>query len=171
MNTSRLPCRLPLPARLRSLLVSLAGAASLMMPAGARADVYVIAHVDTPQRTMTEKQAIDLFMGRKRAYDNGDVAFVFDLPREHAVRLAFYRSLTGMTPAQINSYWSRLMFTGQTMPPQALLDERAMTDMVKRNPSALGYVGTEPTDKNVRVMFVLKDKTVGSKDPKWRPNA
>jgi ABC-type phosphate transport system substrate-binding protein len=144
--------------RFNILPALLGGLAALALSAAARADVFVIAHTDNPQKALTEKEAVDLFMGRRRAFTNGDFALVFDLPREHPVRAAFYRSLTGMTPAQINSYWSRLMFTGQTMPPQALPDERAVIELVKRNPSALGYVGAEPADKSVRVVLVLKDK-------------
>ncbi len=150
--------RLPLRAW---LLVALACA-----PLAARAgDIFVIAHAQNPQKALTQKETVDLFMGRKRAFENGDFVLTFDLPREHSVRGAFYQSLTGMSPAQINSYWSRLMFTGQTMPPQALPNEQAVVDVVRRNPSALGYVGGAPADKGVRVLFVLKE-AAPTKEPK-----
>lgn len=95
-------------------------------------------------------------MGRRRAFDNGDFALVFDLPRGAETRDAFYLSLTGMSPAQVNSYWSRLMFSGQSMPPQALPDESAMVDIIKRNPSAVGWLSKEPADKSLRTLLVLK---------------
>jgi hypothetical protein len=61
-----------------------------------------------------------------------------------------------MTQAQLNSYWSRLMFTGQVMPPQTIGSEAAMLEMVRRNPGAIGYVGQEPQDKGVRVVLTIK---------------
>lgn len=123
----------------------------------ARADLYVVVHAGNPQRAMAQKEVVDLFMGRSRNFAQGDFALPFDLPRDSAVRERFYLAITGMSLAQVNSYWSRLMFTGQTMPPQALPGESAVADLVRRNPSAIGYLSAEPTDKSLRVVLVLKE--------------
>lgn len=122
----------------------------------ARADIYVIVNTNNAMRPLTNKEAIDLFMGRTRTFPNGDYVLACDLPRDHASRVTFYQSLTGMTQAQLNSYWSRLMFTGQVMPPQTIGSEAAMLEMVRRNPGAIGYVGQEPQDKGVRVVLTIK---------------
>lgn len=122
----------------------------------ARADIYVIVNANNAMRPLTNKEAIDLFMGRTRTFPNGDYVLACDLPRDHASRVRFYQSLTGMTQAQLNSYWSRLMFTGQVMPPQTIGSEAAMLEMVRRNPGAIGYVGQEPQDKGVRVVLTIK---------------
>lgn len=128
-----------------------------LAPACARADFYLVANIANPQRTLTSKEAVDLYMGRRRSFTNGDFALLFDQPRDSLRRAAFYQTLTGMGPAEVNSYWSRLMFSGQSMPPQALPDEAAMFDIVRRNPSALGWVSKEPADKQLRVLLVLKE--------------
>ena len=139
---------------LRSLLTALC----LGLPGlSAWADFYVVAHAANAQRSLNLKQAVDLYMGRSRTFGNGDFALLFDLPRDAPQRAAYYQALTGMSPAQVNSYWSRLMFSGQTLPPQPLPGETAMADLVKRNPSAVGYVLQEPAaDKGLRVVLVLK---------------
>ncbi len=143
---------------MRSPLIALALCVTAwLVPMAARADIYIVVHAANPTRTLTQKEATDLFMGRTRAFANNDYALPFDLPRDNATRAAFYLALTGMSPAQVNSYWSRLMFTGQTMPPQALPTESAVVDLVKRNPSAIGYLSTEPTDKGLRTVLVLKE--------------
>ena len=123
----------------------------------AKADFYIIVHASNPQRTMTQREVVDLFMGRSRAFVGGEFAIAFDLPRDSSARAAFYKALTGMTAAQVTSYWSRLMFSGQSLPPQPLPDEATMIDIVKRNPNAVGWVTREPTDKQVRTVFVLKE--------------
>lgn len=140
--------------RFRRLLIV---AAAALLSGHVQADYYLIAQVGNPQRALTQREAVDLYMGRTRAYANGDFALVFDLPRDHPKRAGFYLALTGMTPAQVNSYWARLMFSGQSMPPQPLPDEAAMIDIVKRNPSALGWLGKEPVDKQLRVLLVIKE--------------
>jgi hypothetical protein len=131
---------------------------ALTAATAARADVYIIANAANPQTALTQKEAVDLFMGRQRAFANGDFAMVFDLPRNNAVRDGFYQQMTGMNPSQVNSYWARLMFTGQTMPPHALPDEKAVLEMVRRNPSAIGYLSSAPTDKGVRTLYVVRER-------------
>ena len=136
-------------------LVLAAAAAAATPPAAA--DFFIVTHVGSAQPALTQKEAVDLFMGRNRAFANGDFARTLDLPRDHPRRAAFYQALTGMNAVQVNSYWSRLMFSGQNMPPQALPDEAAVIDAVKRNPSALGWLSKEPTDKQLRTLLVLRE--------------
>jgi len=139
-------------------LAWLALLAALALPA--RADFYVVVHAGNPQHALTQKEVVDLFMGRTRAFANGDFALIFDLPRDNPRRAAFYQALTGMGAAQINSYWSRLMFSGHSVPPQALPDEAAMANILRRNPSALGWLSKEPSEPGLRTVLVIKEPTV-----------
>lgn len=141
----------------RKLLHKLAALVLLACALPARADFYIVVHASNPQRSLTQKEAVDLFMGRSRAFANGDFALIFDLPRDNPRRGAFYQALTGMSVAQVNSYWSRLMFSGQSAPPQALPDETAMAGILKRNPSALGWLSKEPTEPGLRTVLVVKE--------------
>ena len=113
--------------------------------------------VGNPQPALTKKEAVDLFMGRSRAFANGEFANMLDLPRDHPRRAAFYQALTGMNTAQVNSYWSRMMFSGQNLPPQALPDEAAVIAALKRNPNAVGWLTKETVDKQLRTLLVLKE--------------
>ncbi|WP_041713835.1 hypothetical protein [Paraglaciecola sp. T6c] len=130
---------------------------ALLICTHARADFYIVAHSSNQQQSLSQKEAVNLFMGRSRAFANGEFALVFDLPRSKPVSGAFYRALTGLSMAQVNSYWSRLMFSGQNMPPQPLPNERAMIDIIKRNPSAIGWLTSVPKDENLRVLLILKE--------------
>ena len=134
-----------------------AGLAAAWACGTARADFYVVVNANNPQSTLTQKEALALFMGRTHSFGDGEVALTFDLPRDNATRAGFYHALTGMNQAQVNSYWSRLMFAGQTMPPQSLASEAAMADIVKRYPNAIGYLSQEPTDRDLRTVLVLKE--------------
>jgi hypothetical protein len=142
---------------MRTLVTGFLAAAVLAWCMPALADVLVIVNATNPTKSFSQKEVVDLYMGRNRTFPGGDYAMVFDLPRDNAVRAEFYLQITGMSAAQINSYWSRLMFTGQTLPPQPLPNEAAVIDMVKRNPSAVGYVTNEPPDHGVRVVLTLRN--------------
>ena len=134
----------------------LAAAAAVAAPP-AVADFFIVTQAGNAQPALTQKQAVDLFMGRNRAFANGDFARTLDLPRDNPRRAAFYQALTGLNAAQVNSYWSRLMFSGQNMPPQELPDEAAVIDAVKRKPNALGWLSKEPADKQLRTLLVIKE--------------
>lgn len=144
-------------ARLAQFLRVWAAAGLLCGSAAVRADVYVIVHPEYAVRAMTRAQTLDLFMSRTRHFPNGDPALPLDQPRNSPARARFYRALTGMDLAQVNSYWARLMFSGQTMPPESLSSEAAVLAAVKHNPAAIGYVLAEPADRSVHVVFVLKE--------------
>jgi ABC-type phosphate transport system substrate-binding protein len=132
-------------------------ALAMAFAAGAKADLYVVVNAANPVKTLSQKQVVDIFMGRTRAFDGGEFAQALDLPRDSTARAAFYTALTGMSPAQVNSYWSRLMFSGQTMPPLQLSGEPAMQEQLRRLPGAIGYLSAEPADKNLHVVLVLKE--------------
>lgn len=122
-----------------------------------RADYYIVVQANNPQHTLTHTEVVNLYMGRSRAISNGEFALVFDLPRSEAKSQSFYKALTGMNMAKINSYWSRLMFSGQNMPPQPLPNELAMTEIVKRNPSAIGWLSSAPNDEALRTVLIIKE--------------
>jgi len=130
---------------------------ALAFAMSAKADLYVVVNAANPVKALTQKEVVDIFMGRTRAFAGGDFAQALDLPRDSATRAAFYTALTGMSPAQVNSYWSRLMFSGRTMPPQQLSGEPAMQEQVRRSSNAIGYLSADPADKNLHVVLVLKE--------------
>ena len=123
----------------------------------AAADLVVIVNPANPMKSMTKDQVADLYLGRARTFASGEYALVFDHARGAALRDRFFKDLTGMSPAQVNAYWSRLMFTGQVLPPQPLPDDKAVVEIVKRNPGAIGYVDSASIDASVRVVLTLKE--------------
>jgi ABC-type phosphate transport system substrate-binding protein len=131
--------------------------AALVLPALAWADIAVIVNIANPVRQLSQQQVADLYLGRSRVFPNGEYALVFDLPRDASLRGQFFLQVASLSPQQVNAYWSRLMFTGQVLPPQAMPDERTVLDLVRRNPGALGYVNAALADTTVRVVLVLKN--------------
>jgi hypothetical protein len=129
----------------------------LTFASSARADFYIIVNANNPQPTLSQNEALNFFMGRSRAFANGEFALIFDLPRDSPKRAGFYHMLTGMSPAQVTSYWSRLMFSGQSLPPQPLPDEATVVEIVKHNANAIAWISSAPTDKGLRTLLVLKE--------------
>lgn len=127
------------------------------LPAVAASDIFVIVNAANPVGALNRKEVLDIYMGRRRAFPSGEYALSFDQARDGPVRLRFYRMLTGMSLSQVNGYWSRLMFSGQVLPPQPLPDDGAVLEAVRRHPGAIGYVESAPADPAVTVILVLKN--------------
>lgn len=140
-------------SRLPPLVLALA----LALPAAARADLYLIVSSTSTVKSLQPREAVDLYMGRARALPGGEFATPLDLPRDSAGRAAFYQALTGQGLAQINSYWSRLLFSGQVSPPRVVAGDAEMIESVKASPRAVGYLRQEPQDPGVRTVLVVKE--------------
>jgi hypothetical protein len=143
-------------SRRQLLLLPLALPAALAGAADA-GDIVVVAGVASVLQPLTRSQAVGYFTGRLRALPSGEAAQPLDLPASHPVRERFYRLLTGLGPAQMNSYWSRLAFSGQMQPPQVVDGEPAMARLLRDNPRTLGYLARLPDDERLRVLLVLRN--------------
>ena len=121
------------------------------------AQLYVIVNVRSGVQSLSRRDVVGLFTGRLRTLPDGTMALVYDQAAAGPVRADFYQRLTGMDLARINSYWSRLLFTGQVQPPQPLPDDAAVVATVRGNRAAVGYVTARPGDPAVRVAFTLAE--------------
>lgn len=130
---------------------------TLLFPWHAFADVVVIVNAANPVRSMSADEVAALYLGRSRVFPSGEFALVFDQPRDSALRQQFFKQVTNMAIGQVNTYWSRLMFSGQEMPPQPLPNEQAVIDIVRRNPGAIGYVSTPPKESGLRIVLHIKE--------------
>jgi len=130
---------------------------ALLFPFSAMADIVVIVNAANPVRSMSAEEVAALYLARSRNFPSGELALVFDQPRESALRQRFFKLVANMAIGQVNTYWSRLMFSGQEMPPQSLPGEQAVIDIVRRNPGAIGYVSIPPKESGLRVVLQVKE--------------
>jgi ABC-type phosphate transport system substrate-binding protein len=130
---------------------------ALLFPWHAFADVVVIVNAANPVHSMSAEEVSALYLARSRTFPSGEFALVFDQPRDSALRQQFFKLVANMAIGQVNTYWSRLMFSGQEMPPQSLPNEQAVIDIVRRNPGAIGYVSVPPKETGLRVVLQIKE--------------
>lgn len=94
-----------------------------------------------------------LFLGKKTKLSNGSNARIVELVDGAEGRIAFHEAATGRSESQLQSAWSRLVFTGKAEAPVQVADYSAVIGEVSSNPSAIGYVDESALTGDVKVLF------------------
>jgi len=129
------------------LILSLSGAAT--------ADIVVIADVRNALPALTNRQVMELYLGRQPNLPGGVSVLPLDLINGQSARQAFYAALCGKSEAQIDAYWARLEFAGHMSPPSQLPTVDAVLDAVQRNPLTIGFVPAQTLPANVKILLTL----------------
>lgn len=123
----------------------------------AHADLVVVAHPQSGIERLTQDEVVNIYLGRYRRLASGLVAEPLDLPVDSELRSRFYRGLVNKSPAEINAYWARLVFSGKTRPPQVVDTVDDALRLVATYPQALAYIQRSRVDARVKVVFELGD--------------
>ena len=134
---------------MKSLVISLL----LLSLSAQAAEIVIVGNIRNKQQILTQLQIQDIYMGRTRAFPDGKSAFPLD---QLNLRAEFYQKLTHRPVAQINAYWARLMFSGQTSPPVKVPDDISIIKMIRENEGAIGYINKDSIDEQtMHVLFSM----------------
>lgn len=123
----------------------------------AQAELVVVANPKSGVENLTRDDVINIYLGRYRRLASGITAEPIDQSSDAESRARFYRTLVGKSLSEINAYWSRLVFSGKTLPPQVAGTPDEAYQMVVSRPGALAYVDRSRVDKRVVIVFELSD--------------
>jgi ABC-type phosphate transport system substrate-binding protein len=142
---------------MKHLLVILLFATFAPSVAGAAepSSIVVIVNPSSGVERLTREEVIDIFLGRFRKLPSGRVALPIDVAESSVERERFYRLLVKKSPAEISSYWARLVFSGQTSPPFQVPDAATALELVENNPNAIAYVDRASVNPRVRVVLEI----------------
>ena len=117
--------------------------------------IVVVVNPGSGVESLSRNDVINIFLGGFRQFPSGIPALPIDLPQGHPAREEFYRLLVGKNPSEINTYWSRLIFSGKTRPPlQATRVEDAQA-MVLGSVGAITYLDRSKVDGRLKIVFEL----------------
>ncbi|MBP8926610.1 MAG: hypothetical protein KBG75_12190 [Pseudomonadales bacterium] len=141
---------------MRTLKLRLLVFLAIAMPVLAHAEsIVVVVNPGSGVDTLSRNEVINIFLGSFRQLPSGIAALPIDLPPGHPARAEFYRLLVGKNPAEINTYWARLIFSGKTRPPiQAQQVEDAMS-MVQGSIGAITYLERSKVSGRLKIVFEL----------------
>lgn len=118
------------------------------------ADVAVVVH---PANTtaMETSEIAKLYLGRSKSFADGTAAIPLALSESSAATPIFNEKILNKTGSQMKAYWSKLVFTGKGTPPQELLTDKEVIDLVSQNPNMIGYIKKESVTAAVKVVATL----------------
>lgn len=137
---------------LQALLLALGLA---LAPPTPGAELVVIVHPESGVTSLTRAEVIHLFMGRQKRLPSGAAALTVDLGGALQDKAFFYAALVNKDLAEVNSYWARLVFSGQGSPPRQAESVQDMLEIVRSNKGAIGYIEADAVVPEVRVVFRL----------------
>ncbi|MCB1956762.1 MAG: hypothetical protein KDG55_13860 [Rhodocyclaceae bacterium] len=138
------------------LFLALAMAAVLTpAPGSARAEeIVVIVAADSAVSQLSRSQVTNLFLGRYKQLPGDGRAHPSDLAE---LKDNFYRRLVNKTPGEISAYWARLVYSGQTVPPDQIDSIETMIDQIRRTEGAIGYIPRSRLVEGIKPVYQLED--------------
>lgn len=130
------------------LLAALALASPL-----AHADVVVVMSSEAEVSDLSVAQVSQIFLAKSTSLPGGGAATPIDQEEGSQVRDEFYNKVARRNAAQLNSYWSQLMFTGRAQRPRRVSGDEAVKQAVAADPGAIGYIDASAVDGSVKVVL------------------
>lgn len=121
------------------------------------ARLVLVVHPDSPIQKLSKHEVINIYMGRFSVVGNSKVSPI-DLPSGQEERVQFYRLLVNKSTAEMNAYWSRLIFSGKTEPPLQVQSTQQLVRMLKEDKNALGYLDSSQAS-TLRIVFEFPPET------------
>lgn len=134
----------------RTLLLTLLALLNLPVFAG---DIVVIVNNENSVSELSKREVIDLYMGKKLNFPDGENVNALDQEMDSDIRETFYKSLVNKSVPQVNAYWARLLFTGRVKPPKTLADSTEILQWVQNTPQAIGYIDSTLLDDSVKEVY------------------
>lgn len=116
-----------------------------------QAEVVVIGNPSITA-SLSKAEVKNLFLGKRKALPDGTKIAVVEQAPDSNVRSEFHTKFTKKTQAQLNSYWTRLVFTGKGKMPKEASDSKEIISMIASNPGLIGYVDSSEVSAGVVVL-------------------
>jgi len=118
------------------------------------ADMVTVVSAESSVAELQQHELINIFLGKTQRLSDGTQVVPIDLREGSPLREEFYRRYAGKSPAQMKSYWSRMIFTGRGRPPKSLSDSLEIKRWLAVQPRAIGYIDRALVDTTVKVVRI-----------------
>lgn len=119
----------------------------------ALADFQIIVNAQNSTTSLDKTYLKKLYLKKTIVFPNGNNATPVGVETP-STQKAFNSKILNRSNASLNSYWSRLMFSGVATPPVLFASDAQAIDFVARNPDAFAFVSDKTEIHNSRVKII-----------------
>ncbi len=121
----------------------------------ASAEVVVVVNAASSLQKASADEIQQIYLG-KRNEISGISLTPIDVSEGSDSRKAFYAKVIEKDQAQLNAYWSRLIFTGKGSPPKVYFDETEVVEVILENEDTIGYIDAANVTEGLRVIYTVQ---------------
>jgi hypothetical protein len=125
-----------------------------LFPLYSLGEPIVIVNINNPISSLTSNQTANLFLVRTGYFPNELKCIPVNLTEGNTLRETFYNKVVGKNTIQLKSYWSRLIFTGQKLPPIEFQSSEKIKSFVSRHVEAIAYIDSSDVDSSVKTISI-----------------
>ena len=114
----------------------------------------IIVHSTNPASSISRGDLSKIFLKKKTKWSDGRSANPVDLLEGSGTRASFSREVHNKSVDAIKAYWQHMVFTGRAVPPPLRVTVEEIVDYVQSNPGAVGYVPSDASVGNCKVLSV-----------------
>ncbi len=118
----------------------------------AESGIILIGSKNFPVDSLSKSKIKDVFLAKKKQLDGQTIQFV--ILKRGDVHRSFLKEYVSKTYDQYNRYWKMQVFTGKGKPPKSFGSEKDLAAYVARTPNTIGYISSETTPENVRIIRI-----------------
>lgn len=122
------------------------------------ASIVVIGNANARLQTLTQDQLKNIYLGKPTHLSTGEHLRPLNQPDNASIYAAFYQDLLHWEPSQVSSYWSSLVFDGETSQPATVPNDQAAIAAVEQTPGAIAYVdanAASAASARVKVLYAF----------------
>ena len=117
-------------------------------------DYVVIVNKSNNVSGLSKSQVSRMFLKKVFTWKDGTSVKPIDLTPGHKVRQSFSQEIHGRNVYSIKNYWQQMIFAGRDVPPLEKETEKEIIQYVSSNPNAIGYVSSNQSLDQVKVVNV-----------------
>lgn len=127
----------------------------------ASGELAIVVNNTNDIQEISVEDVASIFLGKSRQLPDGTKVVPLDQLEGSGLKQEFYAKVVRKTLPQLNSYWSRLIFTGRGQPPFAVSGNSEVLEFIASNPNMIGYVDvralqTAANLSNVKVLLTIQ---------------
>ncbi len=117
--------------------------------------IFIIGNKSIVVNSLDHKTISEIFKAEKSKWHNNEKITVVML-KKGPIHETFVKNHVGITPKKLIRIWRKVIFTGMGNPPIICTSEADMIQTVAETKGAIGYIGTDTSNKNVKLISIMK---------------